>query len=253
MRNLRIIYLLLTIMAFSSCKSFYPYLMFKQKKGDITKTMDASSPKDHILSIGDKITLQVLTNEGHQLINTLSQGATPGNQQNLLEYDIKNSGYVKLPVIDTVKIIGKTIREAETFLEEKYSTYYVDPFVILKVTNRNVYYILGEGNAKMIPLEDENPTLFEVITKAGGIQGNNKAYKIKLIRGDITDPQISQINLRTLDGIKNSPLYVQANDIIYIEPANKFTTGLSKAIQPYSTVVGILVSSLTLYYILFNR
>ncbi len=245
--------LIVIILGLSSCRSLYPTLMFKDAEQNVNlgDFVNSNYIKDYKINVGDRITMQIFTNDGYQLINALTEENQATNrQQQQPTYLVDNDGYVKLPVIDTIKVIGLTIRGTEKLLEHKYATYYKDPYVTITVTNRRVYYILGQGGAQVIEIDRENPSIIEVIAKAGGLGTNNKAYKIKIIRGDLNDPEIRVIDLREIESMKQSELYVLANDIIYVEPANKFNTGLARALAPYATVLGIITSSLGLYFIL---
>lgn len=239
----------------SSCRNLYPTLMFKDLEEQNVNQEDTANYKDYTIRKGDWINLQVFSNSGYQLVNVLSQGGAGGQmiQNRGLEYLVDNQGYVRFPVIDTVHVEGMTFRRAEEALEERYAAFYKKPFVVLRVTNRRVHVILGEGISNTINITNENTTLMEIIARSGGIGSNNKAYKIKLIRGSLHDPEVRIIDLRTKEGIEDAELLVQANDIIYVEPASRFNTGLSRAVAPYGTVIGVIVSSLTLLYLLSNR
>ncbi len=240
------------LLGLSSCRSLYPTLMLKDAEQNISVTpTDSNTIRDYRIKLGDRLDIQTYTNNGYQLINVLSQQNQGGViRQQTISYLVDNKGIVKLPVIDTLKLVGLTIREAENLIEDRYSEYYKEPFVTVRITNRRVFLILGEGPSKVINIAEENPSLFEVIANAGGIGGNNKAYKIKIIRGDIQNPEIRVIDLRKIENMHESELFVMANDIIYVEPANRFNSGLSRVLAPYASIIGIVASSLTLYFLL---
>ena len=126
-----------------------------------------------------------------------------------------------------------TLREAGLYLEEAYSEYLNNPMVRLQVMNKRVTIFPGGsgGSAKVINLVNNNTTLIEALALAGGIN-DGKAYKIKLIRGDLKNPTIYQIDLSTVEGLKQADLVLQANDIIYVEPA-KVLTQFMKDFNPY--------------------
>jgi polysaccharide export outer membrane protein len=78
---------------------------------------------------------------------------------------------------------GLTVRQAELMLEEKYTKYYKAPFVLLTVSNRRVVVFPGGGgDAKIIPLENNNTTLLEALANAGGIAKRGDAHRVKLFR-----------------------------------------------------------------------
>ena len=152
---------------------------------------------------------------------------------------------MKLPIIGRVSLKGMTVREAELFLEEKYSGFYIKPFLLLNVSNRRVIVFPGApGDAKVVPLLNDNTTLIEALALAGGISQNGKAKKIKLIRGNLSNPEIYLIDLSTIEGMKQANLVLQANDIIYIEPRLNIAKGVISEITP---ILSIITTALVLF------
>jgi polysaccharide export outer membrane protein len=208
--------------------------------------------QEYKLAPFDKITFHLSTNNGENLINPVtSTGGTGGNTAGAAtaiggsgaSYTIEYDGTVKLPVFGRVKLSGYTTREAEKLLEDMYSKYYNNPFVQIEVSNMRVI-LFGKGtvsgSASVITLANPNTTLFEALASAGGIEGG-KAYNIKLIRGDLKNPQIFLIDLSTLEGMKKANLILQANDIIIIKPKNDYANKFMTAITPYLTLVSMIL------------
>jgi polysaccharide export outer membrane protein len=155
-----------------------------------------------------------------------------------------------LPILDRVKLEGLTIRDAELLLEEKYAKFYINSFVKLRVKNRRiVVFPGGSGKAQVIPLENENITMLEALGQVGGLPNEAKSYKIKLIRGDLKDPQVYLFDFSTIEGIKQSDFVLQANDIIYVD---KRSQAFQELIGDVAPVVSLIVSSITLLVVLNN-
>lgn len=215
--------------------------MFKTEKGfqytqpDSTAKMTQSEYK---LAEYDQFELYIYTNNGYKLVDvTAGQVAAPLNP---IRYNIEKDGFAKLPQLGRVALKGYTTREAEKVLEEKYSTYFNNPFVVVKVTSRKVYLFTGEGGAATtVLMTTDNMTLIEALAQAGGIRERGKAYKIKLIRGDLKNPKIYLIDLSTIDGMKQADLQLQSNDIIYIEPTRNLGETVLVQISP---LVGLLTT-----------
>jgi polysaccharide export outer membrane protein len=109
----------------------------------------------------------------------------------------------------------------------------------------------GSGGAgKVVTLENENTSLIEALALAGGITETGKAYKIKLIRGDHRNPQVQLIDLSTVEGLRQSNLQLQANDIIYVEPVPRISQHVLSQITP---IIGIITSVLLIYDIVVVR
>ena len=137
-----------------------------------------------------------------------------------------------------IKISGLTIREAEQLLEQKYSQYYKNPFVIINVTNRRIIVFSG-GSSKgsVLPITNENFTLVEALAQAGGIDNFSKSYKIKLIRGNLNDPQVFLFNVSDLKDMKKANFLLQANDIIYVETRPRYASKILVELAPYMSLL----------------
>jgi len=238
-----------------------PSIMFKTKKDYPYKVDQTIGNVEYRLAANDIIGFSVFTNDGFKLIDlTTGIGVTTGagnissgdgnTSNSSIQFQVDPEGMVKLPIIGRVKVAELTIREAEKFLEEKYTIYYNKPFVMLSVLNRRVMVFPGTGGSgTVVTLENENTTLIEALALAGGITETGKSNVIKLIRGDSRNPQVHLIDLSTVHGMTQSNMLLQANDIIYVEPVKKIS---SKVLAELLPVVGIVTSILLLYEIVFN-
>lgn len=200
------------------------------------------------LAPNDIINVRILTNDGENLINVTGD-AESSNSSNefggipiLVEFD----GTAKLPLVGRVKLQGLTRREAEDKLEELYKKDYRDPFITITISNRKVLVFPGTGNnAQEVPFTGDNMNVLEALAKVGGISNQGKAKKIKLIRGDLKDPQVYKIDLSTLEGMKQADLALQSGDIIYVEPYEDAGIIFNRSITPYLTALGSLASVVT--------
>ncbi len=206
----------------------------------------------------DIIGFSVYSNDGQKLVDlttvsssltsTTGGGSSQSNTRVFISFSVEPDGFIKLPIIGKVKVKDMTVREAEKMLEQQYSTFYIKPFVTIQVLNRRVMVFPGAGGAgRVINIQNENTTLIEALALAGGVSSTGKAKKIKLIRGDTHNPQVMLINLGTIEGMKQSNMMLQANDIIYVEPTPRISQKVLGEIAP---IAGILTSLLLIYNIL---
>ena len=129
-----------------------------------------------------------------------------------------------------------------------YSTYYENPFVNLQVVNRRVV-VLGALGGQVIPLSYEDMTVIEVLALSGGLDNFSKANNIRLIRGDLDDPQVQVMDLSTIQGMREAQLLVQPNDIIYVEPIRRVVT---ESVRDVAPVVALLTSMITLLVLVIS-
>ncbi|GAC1382028.1 MAG: hypothetical protein NVS3B25_14110 [Hymenobacter sp.] len=161
----------------------------------------------------------------------IGQGA--GNTTGGTEFLVQADGTVMLPLVNRVKVSGLSLLQADSVLKARYNEYYKEPFVMTRVTNNRVF-VLGSPGGKVISLDNDNMNLIEVLALAGGIDGGGggggagslyryggKASNIRIIRGDLKNPRVQQIDLTTLDGMRRANLQIEPNDIIYVEPVRR--------------------------------
>lgn len=238
-----------------SCKPLNPSIMLKTPKDFVFDTPPETSDVEYKIAPNDVLSFRLYTNDGFRLIDFTTSTGNTNNQammQNnaLFTYLVEYDGFCNLPILGRTQLDNMTIREAELLLEEKYAELYIDPFVLLDVTNRRVTIFPGsEGTGKVITLNNNNTTLIEAIAQAGGLATRGKAYKIKLIRGSLKDPKVYLIDLSTIEGAKKADLILQANDIIYVEPIGVTTR---QVIAEASPIVSVLSSLITLYLVIRN-
>jgi polysaccharide biosynthesis/export protein len=243
MRKLTIIISLIFLI--SSCKIFSPSQMLRTGAGyKYTEFTASDSVQEYKIAINDEISFRLSTNNGEKIVDPVSGISAAGSVSSgtSITFTVDFDGTIRLPVIGRVKLSGLTIREAETFLEESYTKYYNDPFVQIKVMNNRVIIFPGGegGTASVLELSNTNTTLFEALAMAGGIT-DGKAFKIKLIRGDLKNPKVYLIDLSSLEGMKKANLVLQANDIIYIEPRNKIPEKFMAVISPYLSLTSFIL------------
>lgn len=234
----RLIYLLVFVAFVSGCKVFTPSKMLRQGDYPYSVFTDSVKNQQYRIAPNDQLEISVLTNNGEKMIDPVSGGSTGSKLSYLVEFD----GQVKLPIMNRTMIAGKTIVEAEKMLEEKFSVYFNNPFVQIKVSNTRVTIFPGGDETKPMVylLKNSNTTLFEALADIGGIQ-DGKAHKIKLIRGDLRNPEIYLIDLSTVRGMTKANLILQANDIIYVEPRGKVPQKIIEAITPFTSLLTTLL------------
>jgi protein involved in polysaccharide export with SLBB domain len=230
--------------------------------------------RNYRIQPNDFLDMRIYTNKGERIIDPngeLMMGAAAGQRPSLsprtsggtvsrtgtnasasgLEILVQADGTAAMPVVGQVHVGGLTLHQADSTLQALYSPYYREPFIQTRVTNNRVI-VLG-GGGQVIPLANDNMNLLEVLALAGGVDGggNNggggvyryggKTSNIRIIRGDLKNPQVEQINLSTIEGMRRANLQMEPNDIVYIEPVRRrFLEGLTDAGPVFSAAATLL-------------
>jgi polysaccharide export outer membrane protein len=229
-------------------------IMFKEAKGDQVVQTDSIplNPKDdYKISIDDKMTFSLATNDGKRIVESLSGvGEITRSQGGSQDYLVRKSGFAELPIVGEVKVAGLTIAQCEDTLENLFAKEYQNPFVQVKITNQRVIVFPGNGSdAKVIPLLNNNTTLMEAIAQAGGITDRGKARSIKVMRREGDVRKVYKIDLSTIEGLPYADMIVQGNDYIYVEPNPELTKGVVREIAP---ILSIFSSALVIFTVITN-
>lgn len=241
------------MISFFSCKSYKYHIMFKiDEEQDLSYLSSeiTTTEKNYTIQANDRLELNIYTNKGERIVDPNYELQEQTSQQRLERPDflVLEDGFVKLPMVGSVKLEGMRINEAEDYLEEKYNSYYKDAFVKLKYLNKRVI-VLGAPGGMVIPLENENTSIIEVVALAGGIDESGKAHNLRLIRGDLHNPEVFLIDLSTVEGMRTSMMDALPDDILYIEPTRKVVT---EGARDFMTVFAIFVNAITLIALIIS-
>ncbi|GAB3724184.1 hypothetical protein GCM10027594_05340 [Hymenobacter agri] len=183
---------------------------------------------------------------------TRTTGQT-GSSAGASEFLVYADGTALLPMVGRVKLSGLSLLQADSMLARMFDVYYKESFVTTRVTNNRVI-VLGAAGGQVISLANDNMNLLEVLALAGGIDGGGagssnfyrnggRADNIRIIRGDLKNPRVQQVDLSTLNGMRRANLQVEPNDIIYVEPIRRpFLDALTDA-APLLSLSSLILTS----------
>lgn len=121
------------------------------------ETPDPAKPPEefYVIGAGDSISIQVWREP------TLSGAVT-----------VRPDGYVTLPLLNEVQVVGLTTGQLRQLLEQKYKEFTTDPFVTISVGGiaSSEVFLVGPGTGKngAYPLRG-NESLLQLITRTGGL------------------------------------------------------------------------------------
>ncbi len=248
LQKISFVFISIGLLAFQSCKVLNPSPMFETPSNYDYSSFEKEK-NEYIIKPFDKLNVRIYTNDGIQLIDMESNLASSQNTRNQDPYLVEYDGLVKVPTIGRINVAGLTIKETEKLLEEKYSQYYQKPFVLVKVTNRRVVvFTSGSTKGEVLNIENEKFTLIEALAQAGGIDDFSKAYQIKLLRGDLENPQVYKYNISSIEEMRKANMVLQANDIIYVDKRARYAQRTLDELMPYIA----LLNTFFLLYLAFE-
>ena len=250
---------LLVILLLPGCRSYTSNVLLQAEKEEINwKSEYQKTIIDYPIKIGDKIQFTLYTNAGETIIDPsgkLVATSTLGDLNTVSSdkpsFEVSEAGICHFPVIGKQMVMGLKMSQLDSLLSSKFETYYNEVYVISKVVNKKIIILGGKGG-QIVPFTSPTMNLLEAIALYGGIDNNSKGYNIRIVRGDLKNPEITIVNLRTIADMKSSIISLKPDDIVYIEPVrrpvaegirdNIFIINIVQVLVTFSILVNTLVA-----------
>lgn len=177
---------------------------------------------ENIIAPNDRvdITVYIQAGEGTQQMTSMLTAREVSNAtiQENLGLLVTQKGNVRLPLIGSINISGLTQDEASEYLIKEYKKFIRNPYVIVEIKNQRVI-VIGEVNTPgIVPVTNGTMNIIEAIARSGDITDFASRTDIKVIRGDLRNPEIRSVDITSLDALAMSSLYLKPNDIVYVQP-----------------------------------
>jgi len=252
-----------SILLFSACSVKDYNLLQKNVHNNLVKKVDDKAyAKDAMfewrISKGDRIEIQTFNQSASSKNGQLTQLLNNGGQKTTMQTHgdegilIGADGIVNLPLIGSIKLMGLTENEASKLLIKKYKKYLRYPYIHVKILNQKLF-VLGEVKKPgIVFVTNGTMSLFEALANRGDLTDYADRTDIKILRGNLRNPEVREINLTDLRAIKYASLILRPNDIVYVTPrASKARTiGYKQELPMWSLINSILspfVSTAVLY------
>jgi polysaccharide export outer membrane protein len=121
-------------------------------------------------------------------------------------------------------------------------------FVSSKEILQNRVFVLGEVGRPGVIEFNNQITLLEAISKAGGVTKDAVTSKIFIARGDLNAPEVIEVNLDEIlqEGKISNNIVLENGDALYI--SRKFLSGLKEFMEAIMPLVRLVES----FYIISN-
>lgn len=263
--RIQIIIFQLSIVFFSACVSTKSVTYFQGGKSIDTARYTTLSPVAALASTiqtGDILAIIVssTSEETNTLFNfpntnTVNTTIFPGSNsqgQQPLGYMVDGQGNVSLPLVGRVKVLGLSIKEANTLIADKLNQYLKDPTVTIRQLNHKVT-VLGEVNRPgVFNLLDNQTTLLELVGMAGDLTVFGRRDNIVLIRTTNNKREMIRLDFTSRDLLTSPYFFVQNNDVLYVEPRNGKLTSADRTVQLLPIFLGVTSTLLVLVNILIR-
>ena len=243
------------VLLFSGC-SMKEYKLFQEKgKEDQTDELTIVSDEEYkeemvfenIIAPNDRvdITVYIQAGQGSQQMTSIltsRETNTSNDIQENIGLLVTQKGTVRLPLIGSIFVAGYTQDEASNLLIKEYKKYIRNPYVLVEIKNQRVI-VMGEVKSPgIVSVTNGTMNVIEAIARSGDLTDFASRTDIKVVRGNLRNPQIRNVNLTNLDALSLSSMYLKPNDIVYVQPRK--LKGYNKAFNEINPFFNMLSSIL---------
>lgn len=133
-------------------------------------------------------------------------------------YTVNEEGFISIPIVGKVNVVGKTIDEATKEIEARSAEYLKDAALIVKLLSFK-FSVLGEVYRPGTFRNFNNQlTVLEAIAMAGDITDHGNREKILVLRPTKEGTKTYRIDLKQKDVLASEAFFLLPNDIVIVEP-----------------------------------
>ncbi|MDP6934405.1 MAG: polysaccharide biosynthesis/export family protein [Myxococcota bacterium] len=155
-----------------------------------------------------------------------------------MDVTIAPDGSISYPLVGRIQVAGMAYPELVERLTEAIATYYEEPQVsvnILELRNQKIF-VLGEvSNPSVLQLDNEM-SILEALTIAGGLNSSARTRNVLLIRGGLEAADLYTVDVKSIfEGRMDQLVYLQRGDIVVVP-----TRTISNVARYFSEVKSVL-------------
>lgn len=223
-------FILALIIIFSSCTTHKQITYLQNVDSIPSGTVYYKQPLEYYIQNGDILYIRVMTlNEDiNEMINTFSTRYSQNLFQNeislfLYGYSVSDSGYVDVPSLGEVKVIGLTVEEAKEVIKQKVDESIRNATVIVKLISYK-FSVVGEVHKPGVYKNYNNQlTILEAISMAGDITDYGNRHRVLVIRPTKTETKTFRVDLTDKSLLSSEAFFLIPNDMVYVEPIKSKT------------------------------
>jgi polysaccharide biosynthesis/export protein len=178
------------------------------------------------------------------------EGLNSGDAFFLSGYTVDSDGFVNMPLVGAIKVVGMNVKETKQAIEEKLEKFVLEDNYYVRVRLGGIRYsALGEfARPGKFTVLQNRLTIFEAIANAGDLTTSAKRTSIRLMRQYPEGVRMHTINLLSDKIMESEFFFIRPNDMIYAEPmkVKQLGTGVTLA---QSLQLALSVITVALLYI----
>ena len=216
----RFYYLPLVVFFAFGCKSSENLSYFKDITDTSKVTIVSQYPYKPVkIQVDDELQVLVTSSspEASQIFNITST-ALSSTSATLNSYRVTPNGYITLPIIGDMQVLGLTTQEVKQKVGQALIPYLKDAVISVRILNFKVTVIGEVQEPIVVPVNGERINILEAIGAAGDMTIFSKRYNVKVMRKSDAGLEIAHLNFNTTKMLQSPYFQLQQNDVVYVEP-----------------------------------
>ncbi len=243
--------LVILIINLVSCVPQKEVIYVQDRQKDMAFEMEyANLKRKNKIEVFDELYIQVNSFDAGNLnfMNSSLSGtsARSAAELSLISYRVDEDGYIDLPVLGRIKVIGLTIEESANLIRKELESYLNSPSVKISFVNRSITVLGYVRQAGRYYYTGEYINVFQALGLAGDIQEFGNRKEVVVIREENNKITKHRISLTDKEIFKSPYYYLDSNDIVYVEPLKRRHWGMETF--PYA----LILSSITTFLLVAN-
>lgn len=252
-----IIGMIVLAVMFSSCRSYKNLILMRDAdaKGVSARALPYTNYK---IKTYDNLYVSVVSSNPE--MNAIYNPATVGNPgsgsgnnqwstlsgQFVFGYIVDKDGFVTLPGIGKVHVLGLTIEDSEKEITSKATQYLKDVTAKVRLLNYKVT-VIGEVISPGV-YYNYNPefTVFDAISMANGTKNTTSISNVLVMREIGDQTQTYRLNLKSLSALSSEGYNLQPNDVVVVSPSR------FKNLELQLPIYSLVLSSITTFILVLS-
>ena len=240
MRNkTTILILTLIVFSFSSCYNYQKLRLLQENTS--LPVYEKSEYNNYKIRVNDLLIYRLITSD--QTMSGLIGGSGGSGAQFQVSYRVYPDGTIDLPFVDSIHVVGLTIKEATKVIESRLKEIIPDVIIKLGLANKT-FTIFGDIGTGIFPIYREKMTIFQALAMSGDFNEQSDRRHVRIIRETDKGTVIINFDVRPKSIIDSRYYYVYPNDIIYVQ--KEFSSFYK--VNNYSSILGLISFSLSLLF-----
>lgn len=219
-------------------------------------------PEEYLLQFNDilRVDIKSFDDKANQLFNAFNSqninmggmmAGQGGDPYFMFGYSVDDSGYLELPVLGKIKVVGKTILQAQAAVQKEIDKYFTEAYVKLGIGGIR-FSVMGEVlRPGKYTVMQNRLTLLEALANAGELKPDANRRRVQLIRQYPGGSRVVVLDLTDRNLLASPYYFVRPNDVIYVAPlrVRELGTGLTaqQSMGTLLTAISLLINSILLY------